>query len=175
MAARDLRDDRDRWASDTCSVSRALAIVGTRSAMLLLREAFFGTRRFDDFARRVGITEAVAATRLHELLDAGLLVKVPYREPGQRSRLEYRLTTMGRELQPVIIALMLWGDRWLADPDGPPVELSHRDCGEPVELRIGCAAGHRLTDRDILVSPRPGAREVGARHTTAVSSSRGRS
>lgn len=156
----DLLEERDRWAGDKCSVSNALSVVGTRSAMLLLREAFFGTRRFDDFARRVGITEAVAAARLRELVEAGLLAKVPYQEPGQRTRLEYRLTERGRELHPIIVSLMLWGDRWLADSDGPPVELSHRDCGEPVEVHVSCAAGHSLARRDILVSPGPGARQA---------------
>ena len=156
----DMLEDRDRWSGDTCSVSKALGVVGTRSAMLLLREAMFGTRRFDDFARRVGITEAVAAARLRELVEAGLMEKVPYQEPGQRTRMEYRLTLMGRELEPVVVSLLQWGNRWLADADGPPVELSHRDCGEPVEVQLRCAAGHPVSRREILVSPGPGAREV---------------
>src|SRR6266568_2527399 len=86
---------RDSWDMTRCSVARALGVVGTRSAMLIMREAFYGARRFDEFARRVGVTDAVAAERLRELVAAGLLEKRPYKEPGQRTREEYRLTTMG--------------------------------------------------------------------------------
>src|SRR3954464_12470736 len=88
--------DRSVWnAHDRCSIGRAMQVVGSRSAMLLMREAFFGTRRFDDFAARVGITEAVAAKRRRDLVGAGLLERVPYRKPRQRTRHEYRLTGMG--------------------------------------------------------------------------------
>ena len=73
--------DRDAWSAANCSVGRALEVVGTRSAMLMMREAYYGTRRFDDFARRVGVSEPVAAARLRELVAAGLLVRRPYREP----------------------------------------------------------------------------------------------
>src|SRR3978361_168574 len=98
--------DRAAWsADDRCSIHRAMQVVGTRSAMLLMREAFYGTRRFDDFAARVGITEAIAAKRLRELVEAGLLERSPYREPGQRTRHEYRLTDMGRDLVPATLAL----------------------------------------------------------------------
>ncbi len=77
-------------------MARALDVVSTRSAFLLLREAFYGTSRFDDFAERAGISEPVAAARLRELVAAGLLTREEYREPGQRSRLAYRLTEQGR-------------------------------------------------------------------------------
>src|ERR1700712_894943 len=72
--------DRGAWQATRCSIDKALGVVGTRSALLLMREAFYGTRRFDDFAHRVGITEAVAAARLKELVDTGLLDRAPYRE-----------------------------------------------------------------------------------------------
>src|SRR3954462_5285654 len=87
--------NRGAWRATRCSIDRALNVVGTRSALLLMREAYYGTRRFDDFAERVGITEAVAASRLRELVDAGLLERRPYREAGQRTRHEYVLTPMG--------------------------------------------------------------------------------
>src|SRR5438270_14017984 len=104
--------DRSAWkADDRCSVHRAMQVVGTRSALLLMREAYYGTRRFDDFAARVGITDAVASSRLRELVDAGLLERRPYREPGSRTRSEYVLTDMGLDLAPVALALMQWGDR----------------------------------------------------------------
>ena len=154
----DLSEDRDAFSTANCSVARALEVVGTRSAMLLLREAFYGTRRFDQFARRVGVTEAVAATRLRAMVDDGLLTRSPYREPGQRTRHEYRLTRAGRELYPALVALLHWGDVWAADEIGPPVVLTHRTCGEPVHAEVRCAAGHPVTPRDVAVIAGPGLR-----------------
>lgn len=133
---------RASWSADACSIGRALEIVSTRSALLLMREAFYGTTRFADFAARVGISEPVAAARLRELVGHGLLAKEDYQEPGQRTRAEYRLTEQGRELFPVLVALMQWGDRWLAS-DGPPVVLRHAGCGEPVAAELRCRAGHQ--------------------------------
>ena len=135
--------DRSTWAAhDRCSIGRAMQVVGSRSAMLLMREAFFGTRRFDDFATRVGITEAAAAKRLRELVEAGLLERTPYREPGQRTRHEYQLTGMGRDLLPAALALMQWGDGYLAGEEGPPIALHHAGCGAPVAVEVRCAEGH---------------------------------
>jgi DNA-binding HxlR family transcriptional regulator len=147
-------DPRGGWAATRCSIDRAMQVVGTRSAFLLLREAFYGTTRFDDFAERVGISEPVAATRLRELVDDGLLEREPYREPGKRTRMQYRLTDKGAELFPVLAALMQWGDRWL-DPSG--VELRHRDCGAPVRCELRCSDGHQPEVSDLdLVARRPG-------------------
>jgi DNA-binding HxlR family transcriptional regulator len=147
--------DRSAWsAHGRCSIGRAMEVVGTRSAMLLMREAFYGTRRFDDFAGRVGITEAAAAKRLRELVDAGLLERTPYQEPGQRTRHEYRLTEMGRDLAPAAMALMQWGDRYLAD-DGPPLRLRHVDCGAAVEVQVRCTEGHEVPLGETLVEINP--------------------
>ena len=146
-------DPRGGWAATRCSIDRAMQVVGTRSAFLLLREAFYGTERFDDFTERVGISDPVAAARLKELVAAGLLVREPYREPGQRTRYAYRLTDKGAELFPVLAALMQWGDRWL-DPSG--VELRHRDCGAPARCELRCSDGHPLEVSDLdLVARRP--------------------
>ena len=151
MALEGPLSDRSAWnASGRCSIGRAMEVVGTRSAMLLMREAYFGTRRFDDLAARVGITEAVAAKRLRELVDAGLLERTPYQEPGQRTRHEYRLTDMGRDLAPAALALMQWGDRYLAD-DGAPVRLRHADCGAAVEVQVRCTEGHDVPLGEIRV------------------------
>jgi DNA-binding HxlR family transcriptional regulator len=143
--------DRDAWTADRCMLARAVEVVGSRSALLLMREAYYGTRRFDDFARRVGITPAVAAARLRELVEVGLLERSPYREPGQRTRDEYVLTPMGRDLLPAALALMQWGDRYLSAPDGPPLAVSHAGCGEPVRVRIQCDAGHDVPLEDLAV------------------------
>lgn len=144
---------RERWQANACSLAKAIDVVSTRSAFLLIREAFYGTTRFDDFAARAGISEPVCAARLRELVGAGLLTREEYREPGQRARRAYRLTDKGAGLFPALAALMEWGDRWLTE-DGGPVEFRHRDCGEPVEVELRCAAGHRTEPGDLdLVRP----------------------
>jgi DNA-binding HxlR family transcriptional regulator len=134
-------DPREAWTADRCTLAKAVEVVSTRSAFLILREAFYGTTRFDDFARRVGISEPVAAARLRELVEEGLLEREDYQEPGQRTRQRYRLTEKGADLLPALAALMQWGNKWLDDRGGP-VELRHRDCGEPVSVELRCAAEH---------------------------------
>lgn len=147
-------DPRGGWKADRCSMAKALEVVSARSAFLIMREAFYGTTRFDDFAERVGITDAVAAARLRELVDDGLLAREPYREPGQRTRYQYRLTEKGSDLFPVLVALLQWGDRWLNN--GGRVELRHRDCGAHVGVEVRCAEGHPVTpgDLDLVAKPR---------------------
>jgi DNA-binding HxlR family transcriptional regulator len=146
-------EPRGAWTADRCTLAGALDVVTTRSAFLILREAFYGTTRFDDFAERVGISEPVTAARLRELVDDGLLEREDYREPGQRTRRSYRLTEKGAGLFPALAALMQWGDRWL-DDDGGPVELRHRDCGEPVAVELRCAAGHPVTPDELDLAAR---------------------
>ena len=152
-------EPRGAWTASACSLARALDVVSTRSAFLLLREAFYGTARFDDFAERAGVSEPVAAARLRDLVGAGLLTREQYREPGQRARLAYRLTDKGADLFPALAALMQWGDRWLS-PDGGPIGLRHRDCGEPVEVELRCAAGHRTGPAELDLVYRDGRREA---------------
>lgn len=146
---------RDRWQASACSMARALDVVSSRSALLILREAFYGTTRFDDFAERTGISEPVAAARLRELVGDGLLEREPYRAPGQRTRMAYRLTDKGAELLPVLVALMQWGDRWL-QPAGAPVLLKHRECGEPVHAELRCMTGHEVAAEDLELAVGPG-------------------
>ena len=146
-------DPRESWTADGCTIARALEVVSTRSAFLVLREAFYGTTRFDDFAKRAGISEPVAASRLRELVGQGLLERTDYREAGQRTRQRYRLTDKGADLFPALVALMQWGDRWL-DETGGPVELRHRDCGEPVSVQLRCAADHRVSADELDLAPR---------------------
>jgi DNA-binding HxlR family transcriptional regulator len=147
-------DPRSSWQASRCSMAKTLDVVSSKSALLILREAAYGTSRFDDFAARVGISEPVAAARLKELVSAGLLEREPYREAGQRTRMAYRLTAKGADLLPVLVALMQWGDRWLA-PDGPPVVLQHRDCGATVHAELRCTAGHHAS-AGLDLTPGPG-------------------
>ena len=145
--------DRSAWRADRCPIGKALQVVGTRSAMLIMREAYYGTTRFDDFADRVGITEAVAAARLRELTQAGLLQRQPYQEPGQRTRYEYRLTDKGRDLVPVVLGLFEWGARHVSPGGRAPVELSHADCGAPVHVAVRCANEHDVPLEELVISP----------------------
>jgi DNA-binding HxlR family transcriptional regulator len=153
------------WALDydtaNCNIASALSIVGEKWTFLVLREAFNGIRRFEDMQRRTGAPRQVLSNRLGRLVDEGILRKVPYREPGQRPRSEYRLTEKGIDLFPVIAALLSWGDKHACAPGGPSVLLTHRDCGAPVGLELTCADGHVLESaRNVTPVPGPGARQV---------------
>jgi len=144
--------DRSTWRMDLCPIAKALEVVGTRSAMLIMREAYYGTSRFDDFASLVGVTEAVASARLRELTAAGLLERTPYQEPGQRTRHEYILTEKGRDLMPVVLGLFQWGGKYASAGGVPPLHLSHADCGAPVHVEVRCAADHPVPLRELAVS-----------------------
>ena len=111
--------------------------------------------------RRTGMPRQILSNRLGRLVDEGLLRKAPYREPGQRSRSEYRLTERGLDLYPLLIALLEWGNKHAASGDGPQVELRHRACGSPVRLQLGCASGQLLASaREVMPVPGPGARLI---------------
>jgi DNA-binding HxlR family transcriptional regulator len=143
-----------------------MAILGEKWTVVVLREVFTGVRRFDDMRIRTGIPRQVLTNRLAALVEHGVLRRVPYREPGARARHEYRLTPMGFDLYPVLLAVLQWGDRYLADPDGPPLRAVHRDCGAEVSARLVCGVGHELDcPRDMLSEPGPGARRNPARAT----------
>ncbi|HEY1522316.1 MAG TPA: helix-turn-helix domain-containing protein [Solirubrobacteraceae bacterium] len=145
-------EPRGSWTAERCTVARTLEVIPTRSAFLVLREAFYGTTRFDDFAQRVGVSEPVTAARLRELVDNGLLERQDYQEPGQRTRQRYLLTDKGADLFPALAALMQWGNRWL-DNRGGPVELRHRDCGERVGVELRCDAGHSVGPEQLDLAP----------------------
>ena len=156
---------RRSWALEydtaSCTIAAALAIVGEKWTFLVLREAFNGVRRFDDMQRRTGMPRQMLSNRLAGLVGEGILRQAPYREEGQRVRQEYRLTDKGIELFPAVVALMTWGDKFAAGPDGPPVLLTHSDCGAPVHLELACTAGHVLASaRDVTPLPGSGARRV---------------
>ena len=132
--------ERDSWSAvGHCPIEHTMGLLGTKSAMLIMREAYYGTTRFDDFARRVGITKAATSARLSELVDAGLLRKQPYQEPGQRSRDEYVLTAAGTDFMPVVWAMFEWGRKYLNDTR---MRLTHLDCGAEANVEIRCADGH---------------------------------
>jgi len=142
--------DRDAWSAvGECSIEKTMTVLGTKSAMLIMREAYYGTTRFDDFAHRVGITKAAAAARLSELVDQGLLSRRPYREPGQRTRDEYVLTEAGIDFMPVVWSMFEWGRRHL--PSRHRLRLIHLDCGADASVEIRCAAGHLIPPDELGV------------------------
>ena len=132
-----------------CSAARALEVLGARWALLVLREVNLGNHRFDDIQRATGAPRAALSARLTELVAAGLLQGREYRVPGARPRTEYCATPAGRDLQPVLAALMDWGDRYRPGPDGPPARLVHRGCDAAVHARLVCEAGHQVGELDL--------------------------
>lgn len=133
-------------ASLNCPVARTLDIVGERWTLLVLRDAFNGVRRFEDFAARLPIARNVLTERLRTLVEHGILDREPYQEHPPRH--EYRLTPVGMELYPVIIALMQWGNRHRMDA-ASTLDLRHKGCGHHAEAAVVCSGcGERLTARD---------------------------
>jgi DNA-binding HxlR family transcriptional regulator len=149
-------DPRSAWPApaDNCPIARTFEAVGTKSAFVILREAFYGATRYEEFVERTGLSEPAVAARLRELNQEGLLEKFPYREPGQRARRGYRLTEKGGELLPVLVAMMRWGDRWLF-PDGSRVEVTHSACGSPVHAVLQCEQGHAVAPDELDLTRRP--------------------
>jgi DNA-binding HxlR family transcriptional regulator len=139
------------------SVARALEVVGERWTMLIMREAFFGVRRFGQLARNLKIPRPTLSARLRTLVDGGLLDRVPYAHDPDRY--EYRLTDAGHELFSAIVVLMQWGDRHMPHPKGPPIVLRHQACGDIAEPRLDCArCGQEITTRNVTPEPGPGFR-----------------
>jgi DNA-binding HxlR family transcriptional regulator len=137
---------------DRCPIDRTMAVVGNRVTMILLREVFYGESRFDSLVKRTGVTEAVAAQRLKELVAAGILTKEPYREEGQRTRHEYVLTDSGHDLLPSLVALLDWGQAHTGDARPRRLRLTHADCGARVRTELRCAADHEVAEEDLVVS-----------------------
>jgi DNA-binding HxlR family transcriptional regulator len=146
------------WSAENCTVGRTMAILGERWTFVVVREVFNGVRRFDDIRRHSGMPRQVLSNRLALLVQQDILRREPYQQPGERVRHEYRLTPKGFDLYPVLVAIGDWGDRYLADPEGPPVEFEHRDCGALVHSVLECTNGHRVErPREVVTRVGPGA------------------
>jgi DNA-binding HxlR family transcriptional regulator len=129
-----------------CSISRAMEVVGDRWSILLLREAYYGTRRFDEFQYYLGVAPNILSARLKKFVDLGMMTRVPLPEHG--GRYEYVLTKKGRDFFPTYLALKKWGDDWLAEPEGPQVVFrgsQQRAANRVSHLAVGArqAAGTR--------------------------------
>jgi DNA-binding HxlR family transcriptional regulator len=148
-------------AKEDCSLARSLAVVGDRWTLLVLREAFLRTRRFDDFEAKLGIARRVLSERLALLVEEGILKKARYQD--NPPRYEYQLTDKGLDLYPVIISLVHWGDRHYAGKKGPPMLHTHKTCGHDFKSVVTCSeCGEALNARDVAVRPGPGAKKRGA-------------
>lgn len=129
-------------------------LLGDAWTPLVLREAFYGVRRFDDFQQSLGVARNTLTARLTLLVDEGLLDRVPYQERPLRH--DYVLTDKGRDLFPVLAAIVRWGDRWLDSTDGPPVLLRH-NCGHAAHAEVVCDhCGAPFTADTVLAEPGPG-------------------
>lgn len=147
-----------------CPVGVALDLLGEKWTLLIVRDALNGIRRFDEFRRHIGLSEAILADRLQKLVEAGVLEQHTYKEEGRRERREYRLTARGRDLLPVIVALKQWSETHFPDPEGAVVEVRHRGCGGEVRVGLHCeaCAAAGLGAHDTRAVPGPGARPAKA-------------
>jgi DNA-binding HxlR family transcriptional regulator len=142
------------YRGQTCSIARTLEVVGERWTLLIVRDAYLGVRRFDEFLESLGVASNILAARLQVLSEQGILERRRYQERPER--FEYVLTDKGRELLPVILALMQWGDRHLA-PDGPPRLMRHRGCGGLATVRTVCSdCGRPLAGHEVETERGPG-------------------
>lgn len=145
-------------ATQTCSVARALSVVGDAWSLMIVRELFLGSRRFDEFLAHTGISPHLLSVRLRGLEADGIVERRAYQERPLRH--EYRLTGKGSDLWPVITALRQWADRWGEWPHGPPVKVRHRACGHLARAKSVCAAcGDEMGPLDVDVVMSPPARE----------------
>jgi DNA-binding HxlR family transcriptional regulator len=136
-----------------CSIARTLDAIGDRWSLLILRDSFYGVRRFDDFQRDLGVARNILTDRLQKLVAKGILERRQYQE--RPPRFEYRLSARGRDLVGVVLAMMRWGDRWTWDGDAP-VTVTHTKCGHVTEPVVACSeCGQELRLGELLAEPIP--------------------
>lgn len=139
-----------------CSIARALDRMGDWWTPLIVRDVYLGVNRFDDMVENLGISRNLLTTRLRGLVESGILTRTPYQERPVRH--EYALTEAGRDLVPVITALMTWGSKWAQPKEGAPMLLTHKTCGHVMHATVCCSeCGEGLKPEEISVQPGPGA------------------
>jgi DNA-binding HxlR family transcriptional regulator len=139
----------DASMSEPCAIARSLGVLGERWTFLIVREALWGASRFGEFRDALGVAPDVLSARLARLVDAGVMEKVPYQEPGSRQRWAYELTPAGRDLQVVLGAMQGWGDRHIPRPEGPSVERRTVDGGRPVHVGFVDDAGREVAAAEV--------------------------
>lgn len=151
--------ERGWFTNDMCAVFRAVEVLGDRWTMLVIREAFFGVRRFDEIQRNTGMARNILSDRLSSLVANGILARRQYQE--RPARFEYRLTPKGLDLYPVLITLMTWGDKYIPAPGGPAVVVEHRTCGHETVPALTCTeCGEAIDARAMRAKPGPAALNV---------------
>lgn len=139
---------KEEAATRVCSVANAIDILGDRWCFLILREAFFGVRRYDAFLGNLGIATNILSNRLKKLVENRILDRI--KDPGDARRFIYRLTEKGLDIYPIVLSLMNWGDKWLADENGPPLVLHHNRCGHHLEPVMSCAhCGEKVDPKEV--------------------------
>ncbi|NQX12932.1 helix-turn-helix transcriptional regulator [Microbacteriaceae bacterium VKM Ac-2855] len=151
MPASKITDDR-------CSIARTVAVVGERWSLLIVRDAFRGSRTFSEFRARLGVPSDVLSARLASLVEAGVFTKVAYQDPGERERFRYELTTSGRGLLPLLAAMIEWGDQYRPLEDGPTSVLTAEESGAALRIAFVDADGREVPEDAARLSPGPGAR-----------------
>ncbi len=150
---------RTSFSDFACSVAKTLDVVGEWWTPLILRDVFLGVTKFDLIQQDLGIPRKVLAERLSVLVDNGVLSRHAYRDG--RTRHEYHLTEKGNDFITALIAMMNWGDRWLSEPNGPPLQVLHSGCGGKVEAQLVCrSCGERVAHNDLRTVSGPGARDT---------------
>ena len=148
---------KQSFAAIACSIARAVDVVGQRWTPLILRDLFAGMARFEDIRRDLGIASNVLAVRLDDLERHGVVERRQYQSAPARH--EYVLTEKGRDLYPVIATLVAWGDKWLAEPAGPPALTVHVECGHVTTAKAVCAeCGGELNAANAIAAAGPGAK-----------------
>ncbi len=147
-----------RWNdidSEVCSVARTLSVVGDRWTLLVLRDCFLGTRRFDEFQKSIGMSRHRLTERLNKLVENALLEKKLYQNNPPRS--EYVLTQKGLDIYPVLVALTGWGNKWMSDEDGIPLEYHHKSCNHQTQPVLSCDhCGEGIDAHSVRVVPGSG-------------------
>jgi DNA-binding HxlR family transcriptional regulator len=143
---------RHDYPGQTCSIAKALEVVGERWSLLIVRDVMSGRRRFDELQKGLGVARNVLSARLQRLVEEDILERRPYQESPERY--EYFLTEKGLDLWPSLIALLGWGDRHTDYPAGPPLLIVHKECGGRVSDRGVCeTCGETLHARDARAIP----------------------
>lgn len=147
---------RTRFTDMNCGIGQALEVIGDWWSLLIVRDAFFGVRRFGDFQKDLGIARNILTARLQHLVEHGVLERVDVGTAGQH--FEYRLTEKGEALLPVLTALREWSDDWVFGRGNEPILVQDRKTGKRVpRMRVADTDGRPLSRRDIRVVPGPGA------------------
>jgi DNA-binding HxlR family transcriptional regulator len=164
---------RSSFESMNCSLAQALEIVGEWWTLLIVREAMWGTSRFDDFHKRLGIARNVLTSRLAKLEESGILQRLPSTESARIH--DYVLTDKGWDLFTTVVSLMQWGDRWIHSKKGPPIQFFDAAAGKPIQqLAIRNSLGKTLQPADVDIRPGPGARAATVKRATLARSAKGR-